>query len=561
MENEDAGQDTKGLRKQQDKRTQVMQPQVPPRSGINQFLWVHSGGILALLCAYAGLRILIFSAAFPIFNILDEQAHLLSIRMYAQGQWPGKDLPEVDEESAKLFALYGTWEYLASKEMIEHVYPAVYPAAPMYQLSNQEMYQYVAPRYLHWVNTRNLEGQSAPLYYLLGAGWYRLGEALGMQAWELAYWIRFLNAAAYVLLVWASYQLVRKVYPKRVFLWFGVPALLAVFPQDVYFGINREVLSAPMTAVALLLMVKTLDEKESKIWPLLLASVLVGLTFLVDVSNCVLYGAFALTLWFWARQSSAKPTSKAWIVTGAGFASLLLPSAWMLRNYLVMGDLTGSQAKIEILSWTMKPRGQLLNHPLFSLDGASYFLGNLVRSFWRGEYLWHAEPMSWPPADWFYLLSSVAMLTAFTVQFFRRWKNKTLMQRLTESQSLLLVLASVLFMAAISLPFDFQKCVNPSREHPFFVSGRIISGALLPFVLMYVAGMEFLLRPIRMWIPAASVLACLLLFITIAEFQVRRSAFLSPYNFFALRTWQQEHGEQQTAVRRLIQQFPSYSRP
>jgi hypothetical protein len=40
-----------------------------------------------------------------------------------------------------------------------------------------------------------------------------------------------------------------------------------------------------------------------------------------------------------------------------------------------MGDLTGSRAKIEILGWTMKPRGQLFNHPLFSLDGASYFLG------------------------------------------------------------------------------------------------------------------------------------------------------------------------------------------
>jgi len=149
-------------------------------------------------------------------------------------------------------------------------------------------------------------------------------EALGLQSWELAYWIRFLNPAAYVVLVWISYRLVRKVYPDRIFLWLGVPALLAVFPQDVYFGINREVLSAPMTAVALLLMVKAVDEKESKSW-LLLASVLVGLTFLVDVSNCVLYGAFALTLWSWARQSSAKPRSKARVVVGTGFVSYCFP--------------------------------------------------------------------------------------------------------------------------------------------------------------------------------------------------------------------------------------------
>jgi hypothetical protein len=531
---------TKGPQKRRDKRTQATQPQAPSQPGIDQFLWVHSGRIVALLCAFAGLRILIFAAAFPIFNIVDEQAHLLSIRMYSRGQWPGKDLPGVDKESAKLFALFGTVEYLVPKETMEQLYPA----APTYQLSNQELRTYVGPRYTHWVNTRNLEGQSAPFYYLLGAGWYRVGESLGMESWELAYWIRFLNPAAYVLLIWASYRLVRKVYPDRIFLWLGIPALLAVFPQDVYFGINREVLSAPMTAVALLLMVKAVadknDERDSKRW-LLLASVLVGLTFLVDVSNCVLYGAFAMTLWLWERQSSAKPISKAGIVTGAGVVSLLLPAVWMLRNYLVMGDLTGSRAKIKILTWTMKPRGQLLNHPLFSLHGASYFLGNLVRSFWRGEYLWHGKPMTWPPADWFYLLSSFVMVTAFIVQLIREWKDKTLVQRLTESQSLFLVVASVLFMAAISLPFDFQKCVNPSREHPFFVSGRIISGALLPFVLMYVAGMEFLLRPIRKWIPAAPVLACLLVFITITEFQVRRDVFSSPYNFFALRTWQQEH--------------------
>lgn len=527
----------KNLRKQQERRGRVLQPQGPPSSGIDQFLRVHGLRIVAMFCVYAGLRILLFAAAFPIFNPVDEQAHLLSIRMYAHGQWPDKDLPEVDAESAKLFSVYGTLEYLVPKETIKHMYPA----APLYQLSDREMYPYVAPRYMHWINTRNLEGQSAPLYYLLGGGWYRVGEALGMNAWELAYWVRFLNSAAYVLLIWISYRLVQHVYPDRVFLWLGVPALLAVFPQDVYFGINREILSSPMTAVALLLMVKAVDEKGGGSRLLFLASALVGFTFLVDVSNCELYAALALALWHRTRRLPAKHISKAWIVIGAAFASLLPPSVWMLRNYLVMGDLTGSRAKIAILGWTTKPYGELLNHPLFSLGGAWYFLTNLVRTFWRGEYVWHAKVMSWPPADWFYLLSSVVMITVFAVQMFRRWRNKTAMQQLIESQSLLLVLTSVLFMAAISLPFDFHQCVNPSRDHPFFVSGRIISGALLPFVLMYVAGMEFLLRPIRKWIPAASVLACLLLFITVTELQVRRVAFASPYNFFALRTWQQKH--------------------
>jgi len=516
--------------------TKVGQPSVPKGSGADQFLRAHGGSIVALLCIYAGLRILLFATVFPIFNLLDEQAHFLSVRMYARGQWPGKELPSLDQESAALFSVFATGEYVASNETLKRLYPA----EPLYRLSAQEMYPYVAPRFNRWMNTRNLEGQSAPFYYVLAAGWYRIGEAFGMPSWELVYWVRFLNPIAYVLLLWVSYRLVRKVYPARIFLWLGVPALLAVFPQDVYFGLNREVLSAPMTAISLLLMLKVMDDKQSQGGLLMIASVMVGLTFLVDFSNCVLYGAFAVMLWFWARQSSTKAMRKSWMVIVAVLISLLLPGAWMLRNYRVMGDLTASRAKIEILGWTMKSRGELFNHPLFSVQGSGYFLSTLVRSFWRGEYLWHGHPMSWPPADWFYLLSSLLMMVAFAVQLFGHWNNKSLMQRLAESQALLLVVASVLFMAAMSLPFDFQKCVNPSREHPFFVSGRIVSGALLPFVLMYVVGMESLLRPIRKWIPPAAVLACLLLFVTITEFQVRWVAASSAYNFFALRTWQQE---------------------
>jgi hypothetical protein len=101
-----------GRRKLQDKRAKPPQSQVTPTSRIDQFFHIYSGRIVALLCIYAGLRIFIFAAVFPLFNPVDEQAHLLSIRMYARGQWPGRELPEVDKDSAKLFAVFGTLEYL-----------------------------------------------------------------------------------------------------------------------------------------------------------------------------------------------------------------------------------------------------------------------------------------------------------------------------------------------------------------------------------------------------------------------------------------------------------------
>jgi hypothetical protein len=540
-------------RKQQDKRTEAKRtenkgtkPGRPPNDSAessaasqrrDQFLRAHAGLIVALLCVYAGLRILIFAAAFPLFNNVDEERHLAAIRMYAGGQWPGKDLPAIDPELAKLYAVYGTWEYLVPEKTIDEAHLRT----PFYQLSAQEAEPHVKRSFSYELSIPGYEAQSTPLYYLLGAGWYRLGEALGIQSWRLPYWIRLLNPAAYVLLVWVSYRFVRTVYPERMYLWLGVPALLAVFPQDVFFGINRDVLSAPMTAVILLLMVKALKAEKGKGWLLAAASLLVGLAFLVNVSNCVLFGALAATLWFWARRSDETSRRKAGIAVGSVFASMALPLLWMVRNYAVMGDLTGSHAKIDYLGWTVKPLGEIFDHPLFSFDGLSYFLVNLVQWFWRGEYTWHGETMRWAAADWVYFATSVLMFVAFTVQFFRRWKSASSTQRLAESAALLLVITSVLFMAAISLPFNFPDNLYPSRTHPFFVSGRIISGVLLPFVLIYVSGMEFLLTPIRKWVPPAAVLVCLMVFITITEFQVRRVAFSSTNNFFALTAWYEKH--------------------
>jgi hypothetical protein len=517
----------------QDKRTQVAPPTVS--SPIGRFLWERSGIILAVLCAYAGLRVLLFAAAFPIFNNVDEQAHFASIRAYARGQWPGKELPLSDPELAKFYALFGSEEYMSPAPKMGES-----PASPSYQLPLKEAYARASPAYFFWLQQRNFEWQSPPLYYLLGAGCYKIGAVLGRPEWELAYWVRFLNSAAYVLMVWASFRFIRRAYPERIFLWLGVPALLAVFPQDVYFGLNRDVLSGPMTAVALLLMVKAVSEEEINRWPLIAAALLVSLSFLANVSNCVLYGSLAVTLWFWARRSSLPRRQKTWVAAGAAFASIILPAIWMLHNRSVLGDFTGSRAKVEYLGWAVKPLGQIFKHPLFSFGGLYYFLRTLWESFWCGEIIWHQASMHWPFAVRFYLVSSLVLTAVVAVQSIRHWKSNTDIQRFTLIQSFLVLFGSILFMAGISLLFDFQGSFYPSREHPFFVSGRIISAALVPFVFIYVMGIELLFEPIRKWAPVA-ILALLMLFITITEFQLRHVVFSSTNNLFAFEAWEQEH--------------------
>lgn len=502
------------------------------------FLRNHAQTIASGLCVYAAIRIFVFAAAFPLFNITDEDSHFLTIRMFAEGHLPGKELPPVDPAFEATYVLYGSPEYTHSQADLDQNGPR----SPLYQLPSQARdaalkQTFYVQKFKDWSQKPNFEAQSPPLYYLAAAGWYKLGAALGIRDWRLVYWLRFLNPIVYALLVWLSYRFVRKVYPERAFLYLAVPALIAVFPQDIFFGMNRDVLSAPLAAAALLLMVEAVDGKPRQNWYLLLASFLVGLSLLVEVSNCVLYGALAATFWFWLRRPGTRQPLKIWVMGASALAALMPPSFWLLRNYLVIGDLTGSKAKMHELGWTTKPLADIFHHPLFSWDGLSYFLLQLTRSFWHGEYLWHGHWMRSAAADWFYVFSSALMIVIFAVDFRLRRKALSPLQRLAGSQALFLVVSSVLFLAAISLLFDFHDCLIPSRLRPFFINGRIISGALLPFVLIYASGLELAVSRLRKWVPPAAMLLLLMSFITASEIVVRKPAFHSSYNFFTLSAW------------------------
>src|SRR5208282_4494953 len=143
---------------------------------------------------------------------------------------------------------------------------------------------------------------------------------------------------------------------------------------------------------------------------------------------------------------------------------------------MVMGDLTGGRAKTHDLGWTVKPIADMVHHPIFSLNGLGYFLLELTRRFWRGEYTWQDLAMRTASADRFYVLSSAVLLIFFAADFMWQWKTRSPLQKFAGFQALFLVVSSVGFLAAISLPFDFHDCAYPSRLYPYFVSGRIISG-------------------------------------------------------------------------------------
>lgn len=513
-------------------------PVAPVESRLESWLGIHSARIVAVLAGLAAIRILLLCAAFPLTNPTDERYHLATIQMYAQGNLPGKDLPHLDSNDTRNLLLYWSSEYGRTPQQMtqEGVFGPLWGLSPAERESALSR-SYYQTKLAQWLHRPNYEAQEPPVYYLTAGAWYKLGARLGMNAWLLDYWPRFLNPIVYALLIWLSYRFVRIVYPERTFLHLAVPAILAVFPQDVFYGLNRDVFSAPLAAAALVAMISAAEIKPGRERCLVLCAFLTGLAFVSSISNSVLYGPLALTLVLWAYQSGATRTRQITVVGGSLLAAGMLPFLWMLRNYVVMKDLLAGKAKSRELGWTVKPLADMMHNPIFSLHGFEYFIVGLTKKFWRGEYVWHTLPMKSELADSFYVLSSAILLLIALIEFWRLRKSMSVLERLAAGYSAFLVPISVLFIVVISVPFDYHDCAYPSRAIPFTTSARIVSGALLPFVLMYAIGLERLTNLFRKWIPPVAVLACLMLFITASEVRVRSVVFASPYNFFALAGW------------------------
>jgi hypothetical protein len=184
-------------------------------------------------------------------------------------------------------------------------------------------------------------------------------------------------------------------------------------------------------------------------------------------------------------------------------------AAWFLHNHAVLGSWSGSKAKQEYLTWTVKPLSQVLHHPIFTIDGFHYFVSTLSRNFWRGETFWNAAPrQAW--IDPLYLWLSVILCLIFVVHMFRT-KSTDPGQFFGNAVSIMLVAGGVLFLMLLSLPFDFGRCFYPSQARPYFVSGRIIIGVLLPFLILFLGGLQVLcgwiskrLDPLHVALPLAA---------------------------------------------------------
>jgi hypothetical protein len=499
----------------------------------------HERKMVLLLCCLAAMHVFVFSAAFPFFNNADEPSHFDLVRKYVDGHLP-RGLEETSKLSMENFAIYSSPEYLMPPNTF---FQGRYPSPPWYQLSGKAA---SAPpeettqgdmlwRLLKEKNTGpNYETPQPPLYYVLASLWWHIGQTCGLSGGCLLYWIRFLNIFFVTALVWVGYIAARLVFPERHFSRLGVPALLAFFPQTAFYSIQNDVLSPLCFGVVFVCLVRWWHAERPGVELGVAMGLALGATYLTKMSNlpllAVAVAMLLLKLRHGAKAGNLRPAlpALAWLVLCAG-----LPiAAWLLWSKHAFGDFTGSAAKIHYLGWTYKPFGEWWHHPIFTPQGLWTFLSGLLTAFWQGEFLWHGQPLDQPVVDAFYVILSVVFVGLAVVSVLSRSSVATESQRAALWLSAASFIASIAFLAVLSIIFDFGNCVSPSRDHPYFTHGRLMLGALIPFLLLFLNGVDFLLRgtrgnQMRFW-----TLAGLIAFMLISEIATDWTVFGSQYNWF-----------------------------
>jgi len=206
--------------------------------------------------------------------------------------------------------------------------------------------------------------------------------------------------------------------------------------------------------------------------------------------------------------------------------------AWLAWCKHTFGDFTGTAAKIHRLGWTYKPFGEWWHHPIFTPRGLWVFISGLLASFWRGEFTWHYQRLALPVIDAVYVIASTLFIGVAVAALLPRFTAAFQLRRQALWFGFGSFIAVMAFLGFLSVIYDFHDCVYPSRDHPYFTSGRLMLGSLIPFLLLFVYGLERALSWMKHDWPRWLALAGFILFMLISEIVVDWPVFFSQYNRF-----------------------------
>ncbi len=481
-----------------------------------------------LLCLLAAIHVFIFSAAFPFFNNVDEQIHFDLTIKYSQAHLP-RAMEAVSADTVRYIVLYGSSEFVQD--------PTNFPngqfAPPPWTQPLEKISERLIAKTVTWRSVTNYETAQPPLYYTLtGLGWH-LGKAGGFEGGHLLYWLRFLNIFFVAALVWLGYGTARMVFPENLFLRMGVPALIAFIPQTAFYAIQNDVLSPLCFGAAFILLVQFFRAENPSVRLGAVTGLAFAATFLAKISNLPLLAVSAAIVLFKISRlikTGKISTATASIFTLAVCAGLpmVLWLAWCKYNF---GDFTGTAAKIQFLGWTHKPFAEWWHHPIFTPHGFWIFIHDLLSTFWQGEILWHRRPLALPSVDMVYVILTFVLTGVALTNLLLKSKSAPASQRDALWFGFSCFVAAIAFSGFLSIIYDFHDCFYPSSAHPYFTSGRLMLGALIPFLLLFVFGLDRALK--KFGNPTKFlVLALMILFMLISEIATDWPVFSSQYNWF-----------------------------
>ncbi len=475
--------------------------------------------MIGFLCFLAMVHVLIFSAAFPFFNV-DEMYHFDLAVKYSHLHFPQK--PEyLADESLRYVVVFSSWEYVYTNDTL---------SAPPWKQPLAVIEPILVSREKRWQPV-NYETLQPPLYYLASGAWWQLGSAVGFHDGFLLYFLRFLNVLTIAALVWLGWFAARLVFPEQIFPRIAVPALLTFMPQTIFYSVNNDTFSPLCFGAAFVCLLKFLRDETPSL-PLAIATGLaLASTFLSKTSNLPLLAISGLFIaWkIWGLFKAGKLPA-ALLATSSLLLSAGLPIvAWMIWCKISSGSFMGSSGIAQQLGWTTKPFSQWWQHPIFTPHGLWIFLSGNLATFWQGETCWHGRNfmLALPFGNIFYALISVALLI-FALFSLKRAGSPA---RLFLVFAFAGLFAEFAFFGFLSIIYDFHDCFYPSREHPYFTSGRLLLGALIPFLLIFVYGLDCALGRFgktAKWSALAILISTMLALEIVTDWPV----FSSQYNWF-----------------------------
>ena len=488
--------------------------------------------IIFWLCIVGACRVLLFSGVFPLFNNVDEQAHFDLVYKYSHGHLPRAGVENFSREAAELMVLYRTPEYLSKLDL----FPGSVLPPPAWTYPNVRELEWFSREVSRREERINHESGSFPVYYMVAGLWCAAGRLLGIEGGNLLYWIRFLNVPLFAVLVWFSYLLARTLFPDTALQRVGLPLMAAFFPQDIFYSISNDAISPLLFGVGFFLLLQVYFENKSGGYHLL-TGLIVAATFLAKISNAAVLVLLGVIVLLKVKRLLQENQVKKYLLRLAILlVSVTVPiGIWLARNYVVLGNFSGQVETIEYAGWSAKPLGELWDHPICTPSGLLFFLTELTKTFWRGEFVWHLEQIASWGVDLFYIISTTALLLASGLGLILRRDKTDERQRFALTMSFCVLVVSVLLLAVLSMLYDFGTWYAPSQECPYFTFGRLISGVLLPFLVIYLDGLGRISS--RLWsrLNPLIIVSIIAAVITLSELSLTLKVFTSPYNWFHLK--------------------------